>query len=332
MQVGVIGINHKQADVALREIIAKACQKHFSLNNNVLSDGCIILLSTCNRCELYFSGQDLAAIHQLILSLLREEIAEEFEQKCYTFFGIDCFVHLAKVTVGLDSAVPLETEIQGQVKMAYEQAASLGDISYELHFLFQKSLSLGKEIRTKCPITTTVPDLEHVILLLAKQFFISPTGPLFIGTSDINIKIARFLKQKGIQKMTFCNRTKEKAEFFAEKFGGIVLPWNELQNRWVEFDWIISAAKSPNHILTHHEQKPHATKKLLIDLAIPRNISPRVTQENDKLFNIDTLQDLLEERKVTLQNATKEAELFLLEACERKIASFQERQKLFAAL
>jgi glutamyl-tRNA reductase len=328
MQVGVIGINHKQAAVSLREVIAKACQKRFFLNNILKDVGGIVLLSTCNRCELYFNGPDLAEIHQMILAILREEISEEFEQKCYSFFGNDCFLHLAKVTVGLDSAVPLETEIQGQVKTAYENAASLGGIPHELHFLFQKCLSLGKEIRTKCPITKTVPDLEHAILLLAKQFFEIPACPLFIGTSEINIKIARFLKQKGIQNMTFCNRTIQRADIFAEEFDGNVLPWDELQERWIEFDWVISAAKSQGHILTSQSQLDSSKKKLLIDLAVPRNISPSLAGGCVELFNIDTLQKLLEERKATLQNATRDAETFLLQACERKIASFHEKSAL----
>src|SRR6185295_5000201 len=112
MTIGVFGINHKQADVTLREKLSNAFQRHFSINSPIRNS---VLIATCNRVELYFSGDDLAEIHQSIIALLRQEVSEEFEQKCYSFFGKDCFWHLAKVTAGLDSAIVAETEIQGQV-------------------------------------------------------------------------------------------------------------------------------------------------------------------------------------------------------------------------
>src|SRR5689334_5882365 len=137
MQIGLLGINHKLATIPLRESIAKAFLKRFSMGRTVAQS---VLLLTCNRAEIYFSGEDLASLHQDLLQTLREEVDEEFEQKCYSFFGRDSFLHLAHVTSGLDSAVLYETEIQGQVKCAYETAKMSSSLSKELHFLFQKCL------------------------------------------------------------------------------------------------------------------------------------------------------------------------------------------------
>ena len=88
MHIGVIGINHKLAPVALRETIAKACARRFALGNP-LTDATFVLLSTCNRCELYFHAPSLSLGHEQILSILKEQIQEDFDQKLYTFFGYD---------------------------------------------------------------------------------------------------------------------------------------------------------------------------------------------------------------------------------------------------
>src|SRR4051812_9744096 len=120
MRVGIVGINHKLADLKLRERLAKACQKRFGPFQAVHGDHHFILLSTCNRTEVYFSSDDLAATHSYLLSILRTDVEEEFDHKLYSYFGTDCFSHLTRVTSGLDSAIIAETEIQGQVKTAYE--------------------------------------------------------------------------------------------------------------------------------------------------------------------------------------------------------------------
>src|SRR5690606_30288580 len=105
----------------------------------------IVILSTCNRAEIYFSGEDLAAVHSHLLSFLRAGVDVPFERTFYSFFGIDCFFHLCKVASGLDSAIFAESEIQGQVRVAYANAKKLSSC---LHFVFQKALKISKEIRS----------------------------------------------------------------------------------------------------------------------------------------------------------------------------------------
>lgn len=112
MRIGVIGINSKLASLQLRERLAKACQKHFALQNCLHGPHRIVQLSTCNRTELYFYSHDLAEAHTYILNVLRQEIQDEFDQKLYSYFGCDCFQHLCRVATGLDSAIIGETEIQ----------------------------------------------------------------------------------------------------------------------------------------------------------------------------------------------------------------------------
>src|SRR3954466_9975105 len=105
MRVGVVGINHKLADLKLRETLAKACQRRFSAGNSLHGNHSFVLLSTCNRTEAYFTSYELAETHTYLLNILRQEVFEEFDHKLYSFFGSDCFAHLARVTAGLDSAI-----------------------------------------------------------------------------------------------------------------------------------------------------------------------------------------------------------------------------------
>ncbi len=136
MRVGLIGINHKLADLKLRELLAYACQKRFGPVFSTHENHSFVLLSTCNRTEVYFSSEDLTNTHNYLLSILRQEVKYEFEQKLYSFFGYDCFFHLSRVTAGLDSAIVAETEIQGQVKTAYDNAQEFSQLPSDLHFLF----------------------------------------------------------------------------------------------------------------------------------------------------------------------------------------------------
>jgi glutamyl-tRNA reductase len=320
MNICVIGLNHKLADLTLRELVAKACQRRFFLENP-LGNGSFVLLSTCNRCELYFSTNDMVASHQRILQILKEEIPIdhfiEIEQRFYTFFGIDCFVHLASVTAGLDSAIIAETEIQGQVRSAYTAAVEVRPLSKELHFLFQKSLKIGKKVRRGYVFEKSLPDLEHAILLYAMSHFDgSLPQALFIGASEINIKIARFFKQKKLG-FAFCNRSKTSV---LDELSCPVLPWHHL-SVWQTFDWVICATKSPSYIIHSHEQIINRTRpQLLIDLSVPRNIDPKITIAT--LVNIDYLQQLLESRKEVLVNQIKQAEKHLASCVEQHIAHF----------
>ncbi len=315
MHIGVIGINHRSAPLQLRETIAKACARRFSLENP-LSNASFVLLSTCNRSELYFCSESLSFHHEQILSILKDEVAYDFDQKLYTFFGYDCFLHLAKVTSGLDSAIVAETEIQGQVKNAYEQAGKLRVLSKDLHFLFQKSLKIAKEIRRDHLSELHLPDLEHAIYWQAKEHFQNRLpSPLFIGASQINCKIAQFLRHKGINDIYFCSRACQSIKGLDVHF----VPLEKID----AFPWIISATKSPNYIIRKDMLK--TDNPLLIDLAVPRNIDPSV---DCKLLNIDDLNLLLEKRLALIKERVDSADQKLNLAVRRSLAIFRNKSSL----
>ncbi len=286
-----------------------------------------VVLSTCNRCEIYFSSSDSGLSHQKLLSFLRQHIESDFEQKLYTFFGIDCFLHLAKVTSGLDSALYGETEIQGQVKASYENARKDRFCDRELHYLFQKSLQIGKDIRTSLQNHLDTEKLECIVFQAAQEFTYGIKNPsvLFIGASDINRKIAKFFYSQGITSLSFCNRSKDKAKSIQCDVKAHMLPWESLEESWEKHDWIVCATKCPSYILNKESTTDQNTRKVFIDLSVPRNIDPRIMQPGWTLFNMDSLNQIIAEKKQKKDTITRDIERKITERVEDKIASYYSK-------
>jgi glutamyl-tRNA reductase len=322
MQIGVIGINHKLANLKLRETLARICQTVFSPINSMhfqheLIQHHLILLSTCNRTEIYFSSDELSETHTYLLNILRKEIKEEFDQKLYSYFGSDCFTHLIRVTVGLDSAIPAETEIQGQVKVAYETAAKYQRLPRDLHILFQKSLAAAKKIRHEINFEKDIPQLEQAIFTIGNQYIpaIENASVLFVGVSSINQKILRYLLGKELGEITVCNRTHCSAQEVAHQHttphrSVKVLEWHSLKLNWHTYDWIIFGTKSPEFLLKKEDcHYPFVSQKLLMDLSVPRNIDPLIKDDSRvNLLNIDELNQSVKTRKKSLNSSLGIAE------------------------
>lgn len=329
MHIGVIGINHKIASLELRAALAQACLQRFSLGAAYLDGHACILLTTCNRTEIYFSSENVAETHTLLLNLLRYDLRTEFDQKIYSYFGRDCFLHLCRVTAGLDSAIIAETEIQGQVKASYERAAAHITLPSALHYLFQKALQVGKQVRSNLSLGRGIPDLEHAIFQMGVQLFpfIQSTKILFVGASDVNIKILSFLKQKQLQNITLCNRSPHKAIKLAKTHQLKVLAWQHLSN-WHEYDWIILGTKAPHYIIWRSDLPENIKNhKLVIDLGMPPNVHPGLAEDwRITLRNIDQIHQTLCMRKQLISNAIIQAEQLVASCAQRYAERFASQQ------
>lgn len=331
MLIGIIGINHKLADLKLRELLAQACQRLFGgegLTKTHPSDHSFVLLSTCNRTEIYFSSHELSAAHSYLLEKLRSDVHQEFDQKLYTYFGKDCLRHLVRVTAGLDSAILAETEIQGQVRHAYETAATHHSLPHELHFLFQKALKIGKQVRAELPMGRGRPHLAEGVLQVATTFFTCPSQArlLLIGASEINLKILAILQRKGFKRIALCNRSAPTAKALAQRHSLDFLPWEQLVN-WPLYDWVICGTKAPKPILLpEHLSVWPQQRSLLIDLSVPRNIDPQVSLSSERtLLNIDDINHRLKSRSLELATQLEHAERLIEESTLRQVALFEER-------
>lgn len=286
MRIGVLGINYKSAELSLREGVARACEKLFC-------NAQVVVLSTCNRTEIYFCEEDLAAAHSRLLQALKREIKAPFEHALYAYFGKECFFHLSCVTAGLDSAVLAESEIQRQVKVAYTKACSAHHLPSALHFLFQKSLKIGKGVRSKGLLFQGATSLEHMILRFIPSFF-SEKEPsfLFIGYSEVNRKIMHLFSRRGFKKITLATRCPHSAESFALDYG-ISLCDTAVLKEWEGFDMVISGTNHESYVIEKVSQK--LDTRLILDLSVPRSIAPELNRHPSlTLLNIEEISRLTE--------------------------------------
>lgn len=325
MQIGVIGINHKSADIILRESLAKVCQKRFSFCEEAL-----VLLSTCNRTEIYFSSEDLPEMHSFLLNEMRKDLPFAFEHHIYSYFGGDCFVHLANVTSGMDSAIIGETEIQRQVKEAYEKA-QIKNLPRELHYLFQKALKIGKEIRSK-NFEGILPTLEETIFQTCERSFnLHEKKILIVGLSAINRKILKNFQQHKLPQITICNRTHEKVSQVISEDNLSYISWSSLSS-WTEFDVIIVGTSSPNYVITNPIKI--TSSKMIIDLSVPRNVDPEMAKHpHITLFNLDQLITSIDQkRKGKAEKLARQESKQITSLVDKQIELFTMRESFRLAL
>lgn len=323
MHIGVLGISYKSAEIGCREQIIAAYQKRISKGS--LRDIGWVLLATCGRIEIYFSTEDLAEAHSLLLNALRSELSFDLEHKLYAYFGVDCFLHLARVTAGLDSIILGESEIQRQVKVAY-QLASRKKIPHDLHFLFQKALRLGKLIRAQFPYVEKTIGIDKELFLLAKCFALHTSAVLFIGNSEINRKIIGYFKSKGINQVFLCTRNLESAKEWSKKEGVSLLGFSQI-GLSAQFPMVICATNTKQSIL-HAYQFIDAKTRLIIDLSVPRAVDSLLARHfSMSLLNIEHINAIIAKKQQKNLLEIQQAETILFQSVQRYVMVFQNRRE-----
>lgn len=329
MKVGVLGVNHKLACLRLRELLARICQRRFHPGHLAHDEHAFVLLSTCNRTEVYFSSENLADTHSYLLSVLRHDLQEDFDQKLYSYFGQDCLLHLSRVTAGLDSAIVAETEIQGQVKTAYKNAQENSKLPFELHYLFQKSLKTAKKVRTVLPVKPGLPDISHAVFQTGHHFFRTKSAPkiLFVGASAINDSLLSFFRSKNLPHLHLCNRSLPAGKAMAKKYQVPLVPWNHLQD-WSHYDWILLGTTSHEFLLGQDSLLNLGEgRKLVIDLSVPRNVDPALARHPQiTLLNIDQINRRLKIRRNHLSHCLQTADKLLLEMIHNQMKQFHGKK------
>ena len=312
LRVGVIGTSYKTADLNLREEMARAVQK-------LQGEGALffkhptLVLSTCNRTELYFSAEDLREAHRDLVSFFQLFASPSI----YSHFGIDCFAHLCRVTAGLDSAILAETEIQHQVKLAYTEAAKILALPGCLHYVFQKALRVGKQVRSRF-IHPSSTALNEMLCSIAEDHFgsLSDVKILLVGYSEINRKLAAFLQRKGVSSFTLATRHPEKV-----KMEGALLRSREVLGQWRAFDWIVCATQAEGFLI----EGEGGRRQLLFDLSVPRTIDP--VTSGAFLWNIEQINQLIEDRRQDATESLQECESFASQEAYRFASLYQTRSK-----
>ncbi|WP_220017577.1 glutamyl-tRNA reductase [Candidatus Rhabdochlamydia oedothoracis] len=321
MHVGVLGISHKSAEISCREQIIAA----YRVSKALLQGSGWVLLATCSRMEIYFSAEDLAEAHSLLLNALRSELSFNVEHKLYAYFGLDCFLHLARVTAGLDSVILGESEIQRQVKEAYQFAARK-KLPHDLHFLFQKALRLGKTIRTQFLFVEKNIGIDKELFLLAKYFKLHTSAILFIGFSEINRKIISYFQSKGMKQLFLCTRNRQAALEWSKKEDVLLLDFSQIELS-SQFPMVVCGTYTNQPIL-HAHQFVDAKTRLIVDLSMPRAVDPFLSRHfSVSLLNIEQINAIIKTKQQKNVLQIQEAETMLFQSVQRYLAVFQSSKR-----
>ena len=302
----VAGLSYKTAPVEVREQVAVSPSKLWCAGCRLkigagLSE--VVLLSTCNRVEIYGVA---SKINGNVRSIFRQLCSTNLDLEPHTYFheGAAAVNHLLSVTSGLDSMVLGETEISGQVKQAYEAARGVRLTGSVTNRLFQKAFQAAKEIRTRTSIGRGATSVGSVAVELAEKIF----GPqmtektiMIIGAGKMGEACIRHLAKKGSRTVLVSNRSYDRAVNLAAEFGGKAIKFDECLSAMAEADIVVSSTGCPQTILHRPEietvMRSRRNRPLaLIDIAVPRDIDPEVQKlENVYLYDIDDLESLVRE-------------------------------------
>lgn len=320
MTVLALGINHKSASVELRERLAFTPERLPEALQTVQKNaGCdeAVILSTCNRTEIYCFGAQSEALRLLNwLSEFHKVNPEELNQHVYVYQDIEATRHLMRVASGLDSMVLGEPQILGQVKQAYQQAKAVGTVQTYFERMFQQSFSVAKQVRTETDIAVNAVSVAYAAVTLAKQVFGDFSGKkvLLVGAGETIELVAKHIYDQGATNIVVANRTLSRAELIAEKFNAKVCTLSQINEEILTTDVVISSTASTLPIIgkglieSVFKKRKHKPM-FLVDLAVPRDIEPEVADLDDAyLYTVDDLQEIVANNMQARSEAALEAE------------------------
>jgi glutamyl-tRNA reductase len=306
MKIFVAGLSYKTTPVEVRERLAVP-------RSRLQCSGCrlklrgglaeVVLLSTCNRVEIYGVSP---WIHGRVQQLFQELTGTDFDftPHLYVKEGADAAQHLFAVASGLDSLVIGETEITGQVKTAYQAAKDAGLVGKQMNRLFQTALSVVKAVRTNTGIGRGATSVGSVAVELAEKVFDATLGDktvMILGAGKMGEACVKHLAKRGAKTVLVSNRSYERAERLAQEFGGRAVRIEALGEALIEADILVSSTGSPDLVLRRADVAAKLAARgqrplVLVDIAVPRDIDPAVAElPNVFLYDIDDLEAVVRE-------------------------------------
>ena len=317
MTLLALGINHKTAPVSLRERVTFSPESIEQALTSLLQQPLVqggVVLSTCNRTELYLSVEQQEHIHEQLVAWLCEYHhlrPEEVSKSLYWHHGNDAVSHLMRVASGLDSLVLGEPQILGQVKKAFAESQRGQSLSGELERLFQKSFSVAKRVRTETEIGASAVSVAFAACTLARQIFesLAELNVLLVGAGETIELVARHLREHKVRHMIIANRTRERAQLLADEVGAEVITLPEIDERLADADIIISSTASPLPMVERALKARRNQPMLLVDIAVPRDIEPEVGKlANAYLYSVDDLHAIIQSNLAQRKAAAVQAE------------------------
>ena len=316
----LVGISHHRAPVELRERAALGRDEAAALARTLAADGEAVCLSTCNRTELYLaaeSGDDAERRAEEALLALEAELGPAL----YRLRDESAALHLFRVAAGLDSMVPGEGEILGQVRVAYE----VGTTGPILDRLFRQALHAGRKARVETAIGESPASVSSAAAALAEQVFGDLAGRkiLVVGAGKVGDVAARNLLSRGADIAWIANRSAERAASVAARFGGEPLPLEAIDEHLASADVVVASTGAPDWIIARDQvERVLPTRRgrplLLIDLAVPRDLDPSIHElDGCYLYDIDDLQAVVAETIAVRRREAEQAETIVAAEAER---------------
>jgi glutamyl-tRNA reductase len=330
MKVLVAGLNHNTADIEVREKVA--------FNGSKLQEGLVelknlphvdevVILSTCNRMELYAGVKDtekasesiktfISGFHNIDRALLDKAI--------YVYDDVDAVRHIFRVASSLDSMVIGEPQILGQLKEAFELALEKKTTGILLNKLMKKAISVAKRVRSETKIAENAVSISFAAVELAKKIFTDLSAKVFmlLGAGEMAELAAKHLMSNGVKEVIVANRRYERACELAKEFSGRPVALDNFLREMVHSDIVICSTGAPNYIVVKEQmQKVMKERKqrqvFIIDISVPRNIDPKINDlDNVYLYNIDDLQGIVDANMFERKKEAEKAERIIEEEIE----------------
>ena len=312
-----LGVSHKTAPLALRERLSLPEGRATGVLSELVTGDAVreaVVLSTCNRTELYLHAADAVEAESAALAALSRQAGippTELFGHLYAMRGLEAVAHLFEVAAGLDSMIVGEAEIQGQVKRAYELALVEGVTGPLTNRLFRDALGAGKRVRAETAVGRRRVSVASVAVELAREVLgdLTERRVLVIGAGENGELTARALRQAGVATTFLANRHYDRAIGLAQRFGGEAVRLDDLPHELARADIVVSATGSPHQIVGRDELELVVAERegralLLIDIAVPRDIDSAVRELTGiALYDMDDLQ-----REVERNLSGREAE------------------------
>jgi len=319
MSIVAVGINHKTAPVAVREKISFNPDNLSSALQELLSSvQCneAVILSTCNRTELYLVQDEKVELTQEKIIRWLEQYhnvpASVITPSLYWHSDQTAVNHMMRVACGLDSLVLGEPQILGQMKQAYSQAKAAGSMALVMDRLFQRTFGVAKQVRTETDIGASAVSVAYAAVNLAKHIFASlaQANVLLVGAGQTIELVAKHLYENKVGKITVANRTISRAELMAKQVGAEAITLAQIPEKMANADIVISSTGSTlpligkgmvEHALSKRKHRP----VFMVDLAVPRDIEEQVADLEDVfLYTVDDLQGIIAKN---MENRRQEA-------------------------
>ena len=334
MTLLILGINHTTAPVDVRERVAFAPERVAEVLARLQKDlslAEVAVLSTCNRTEVYVSGEVAEAALITWLADFHGVDNAELSSCCYQLQNVDAVRHMMKVASGLDSMVLGEPQILGQIKSAYVVARDAGALSSILDQAFRQVFTAAKRVRTETAIGRNPVSVAYAAVSLSRQIFsdLSNVHALLIGAGETVELVARHLHENQVGSITFANRTLSRAQELAQTYGAEAILLADIPEHLHRADMVISSTASQLPILGKGAVESALKQRkrrpmLMVDIAVPRDIEPEVAKLDDiYLYTVDDLQEVIDENRRSREDAANKAETIIAEEVEH----WQQQQR-----